>query len=270
MASPSSTSNNPGSDAAVYRTPGTPQERRARIRAAASAEQLQARIGDAGFILDELGRRRREGSCDLTRLGRTRVGFAGHSMGAWTTQGLAGQRFFGTTPFRDPRIKAAIAFSPSALTTANLGDSFGAITIPFFSITGTRDGAIIRPAKSPPDLTAEAQRTGPFTGMSPGQKYLLVFKDGDHMVFSGSLRRAPTATDSHIQTVKATTTSAFWGMTLLARPADGKALAALPASLAPGDRFEAKQRCRRPSALLTAARPAGCRWWPTTAVAPWA
>jgi predicted dienelactone hydrolase len=231
----------PGSDATVYRTPGTPAERRARVRAAATGQQLQARIGDAGFILDELARRKREGACDLTRLDLARIGFAGHSMGAWTTQGLAGQRFFGTTPFRDPRIKAAIAFSPSALTTTSLADSFGGITIPFFSITGTRDGAVIRPANAAPDLTAEAQRTGPYSGMSPGRKYLLVFNDGDHMIFSGNLRRAPTTTDTHIQTVTSAATTAFWGATLLQAPRDQAFLAAgLQQQLAPGDRFERK------------------------------
>lgn len=230
----------PGSDAAVYRAPGTLEQRRARIRAAASAEQLAARVADAGFILDELARRRREGACDLTRLDLDRIGFAGHSMGAWTAQGLAGQRFFGTAPFHDPRIKAAIAFSPSALNQTSLTESFGAITVPFFSITGSRDAAMIRPAHAPPDLAAEAMRTGPFAGMPPGGKYLLLFENGDHMVFSGSPRRAPTATETHIQTVTAAATTAFWGSTLLARPADAKALAALPALLAPGDRFEKK------------------------------
>ena len=49
----------------------------------------------------------------------------------------------------------------------------------------------------------------------PGRKYLIVFQDGDHMVFAGNRRRAPTAPDSHIQTVAARLTSAFRGMALL-------------------------------------------------------
>ncbi|MBC7521883.1 MAG: dienelactone hydrolase [Sandarakinorhabdus sp.] len=231
----------PGSDAAVYRTPGTPDERRARVRAAASGEQLQARVGDIGFILDELGRRTVEGGCDLTRIDLNRIGIAGHSMGAWTVQGVAGQRYYGAAPFLDRRIKAAIAFSPSTLTTAALPESFGGITIPFLSITGTLDGAIIRPANAPADLSAEAQRTGPFTGMTGPDKYLLVFKDGDHKVFSGNLRRVPTATDAHIQAVTAAATTAFWGMTLLGDKRDGAILrSGIAAQLAPGDRFTAK------------------------------
>lgn len=235
----------PGSDAAVYRTPGTPEERRARIRAAASGEQLQARVGDVGFVLDELARRKAEGGCDLSRIDLSRIGMAGHSMGAWTVQGLAGQRYFGTTPFIDRRIKAAIAFSPSTLTTAALPETFGGITIPFLSVTGTLDGAIIKPANTrpddPADLSAEAQRTGPFTGMPPGDKFLLVFKDGDHMVFAGNLRRQPTATDAHIQAVTTAATTAFWGMTLLDDRRDAERLqSGIKAQLADGDRFSAK------------------------------
>jgi predicted dienelactone hydrolase len=231
----------PGSDAAVYRTPDTPEERRARVRTAASGEQLQARVGDVGFVLDELARRKFEGSCDLTRLDLTRIGMAGHSMGAWTVQGLAGQRYFGTTPFLDRRIKAAIAFSPSTLTTSALPETFGGITIPFLSVTGTLDGAVNKPANQPPDLSAEAQRTGPFTGMAPGDKYLLLFKDGDHMVFSGNLRRVPSVTDAHIQAVAAAATTAFWGMTLSGDRRDSETLrSGITALLAPGDRFTAK------------------------------
>ena len=231
----------PGSDASVYRAPGTPEERSARVRAAASGEQLQARVGDVGFILDELGRRTAEGVCDLTRIDLARIGIAGHSMGAWTVQGVAGQRYYGAAPFLDRRIKAAIAFSPSTLTTAALPETFGAIAIPFLSITGTLDGTIIKPANAPPNISAEAQRTGPFAGMNGPEKYLLVFKDGDHMVFSGNLRRVPTATDAHIQAVTIAATTAFWGMTLLDDKRDARLLqSGITAQLVPGDRFTAK------------------------------
>ncbi|GGE18034.1 hypothetical protein GCM10011529_25670 [Polymorphobacter glacialis] len=237
----------PGSDAAAYRAPGTPQERRARIRAAASAQQLHARVGDVGFILDELARRPREGQCNLARLDLTRIGIAGHSMGAWTAQGVAGQRFLGKAPFRDARIDAAIALSPSALTQANFGEAFGGITIPFLSITGTEDGVPARRGEPTPEsdakaaaqrLAAEAQRIGPYRGMPPGQKYLIVFKDGDHMVFAGNLRSSPTATDIHIHDAVISATNAFWGAELLGDKTDAATLKTL--KLTPSDRFESK------------------------------
>jgi predicted dienelactone hydrolase len=234
----------PGSDASVYAGAANPADLKARVRAAATGVQLQARVGDVSFILDELARRPREGGCDLARLDLSRIGLAGHSMGAWTAQAVAGQRYFGAAAFRDPRITAAIALSPSTLTTGGLSEAFGGIAIPFLSVTGTADGMpkLVRDTvPSTAQIEQQAQRTGPYTGMAPGRKYLIVFQDGDHMVFAGNLRRAPVGPDSHIQTVTARLTTAFWGMALF----DDKGDAALLASgvtplLTAGDRFETK------------------------------
>lgn len=234
----------PGSDASVYAGAANPDDLKARVRAAATGAQLQARVGDVSFILDELARRPREGACDLSRLDLSRIGLAGHSMGAWTAQAVAGQRYFGAAVFRDQRIIAAIALSPSTLTTGGLNEAFGGITIPFLSITGTADGMpkIARDAVlTTAQIEQQAQRTGPYTGMPPGRKYLIVFQDGDHMVFSGNRRRAPTGPDSHIQAVTARLSTAFWGITLLGNGADAALLASgVPPLLAAGDKFEAK------------------------------
>lgn len=231
----------PGSDASVYAGAAGAADLKARVRAAATGAQMQARIGDVSFILDELARRRREGACDLSRLDLARTGLAGHSMGAWTTQAVAGQSYFGAAAFRDPRISAAIALSPSALTTGALSEAFGGITIPFLSVTGSADGAPEMVRDAAPSTAQIAQRTGPYTGMTPGRKYLIVFQDGNHMVFAGNRRRASTGPDSHIQTVTARLTSAFWGMTLLGEPDDAALLSSgITPLLAGGDRFETK------------------------------
>jgi len=237
----------PGSDAAVYRGASGPEDRRARVRAAATGEQLQARVGDVGFVLDELARRTKEGACDLTRIDLARAGIAGHSMGAWTVQGIAGQRYFNGASLIDRRLRAAIAFSPSTLSTGNLAEAFDGISIPFLSITGTLDGAPLSAAgartTTGASVLAEAQRTGPFTGMAPGSKYLLVFKDGDHMVFAGNARRAQARPDAHIQAVTQAATTAFWGATLLADKRDAaflKSPSGLHAQLVQGDRLEEK------------------------------
>ena len=234
----------PGSDAGVYAGAADAADLKARVRAAATGAQLQARVGDVSFILDELARRPREGACDLARLDLSRIGLAGHSMGAWTAQAVAGQRYFGAAAFRDPRIVAAIALSPSTLTTGGLAQAFGGITIPFLSVTGTADGVpkIVRDAvPSTAQIEQQAQRTGPYTGMAPGRKYLIIFQDGDHMVFAGNLRRALTGPDSHIQLVTARLTTAFWGMALFGNTDDAALLASgVTPLLAAGDRFEAK------------------------------
>lgn len=244
-----------GSDSAVYRDAVSPEDRRARVRAAATGVQLQARVADVGFVLDEIdtrkaagsGRLRSEGestetACDLSRLDTARAGIAGHSMGAWTAQAVAGQNYGGAPRLANRRFRAAIALSPSAPDFGSAAEAFGTITIPFLSITGSRDGAPLSPD---PALraAAEAQRTAPYSAMPPGDKYLIVFNDGDHMVFSGNSRRAPTPTDLHIQAAAQTATTAFWGATLLGSTSDAAYLAAptgLKAALAPGDRLEAK------------------------------
>ena len=75
----------------------------------------------------------------------------------------------------------------------------------------------------------------------PGRKYLIVFQDGDHMVFAGNRRRAPATPGSHIQTVAARLTSAFRGMALLGDTADAALLSSgITPLLANGDRFETK------------------------------
>lgn len=241
-----------GSDAGVYTDPGTPTEKQQRRRSGGSLFQLPARVGDAGFVLDEIATRKTEGACNLTRIDLSRIGFAGHSMGAWTAQVVAGQRFGGPQPFVDKRIRAAIALSPSSLTDGDLGEAFGSIRIPFLSITGSADGvpAGLDAAKR---AAALGQRTGPYQGMPAGQKYLLVLADADHMAFAGTRRRdaaavavaaetgsaAATVPTAHIDDMVRRLTIAFWGATLLGKTADAAILKA-PAGLAAGDRYETK------------------------------
>ena len=157
-----------GSGPEVYRGARDAADRRARVAAAATAEQLAARVGDVGFVVDELAQRRREGACDLSRLDLARLGIAGHSMGAWVAQAVAGQRFGGTAPYADRRFVAAIGLSPSLLSRDDPAESLGAITIPFFVITGSEDGAPRpRPDEDAASLAARraralADRTAPY------------------------------------------------------------------------------------------------------------
>jgi predicted dienelactone hydrolase len=230
----------PGSDIAIYRDAPTAADVPSRVRAAATPEQLLARVADARFVLNEVARRPREGACDLSRIDPDRIGFAGHSMGAWTAQALAGQRWKAGVTFADRRIRAAIAFSPSAPFVGSADAAFGKIGIPFLSITGSEDGA---PPLAPPDerAAAAAQRSAPYRAMPPGDKYFLVFDGADHMVFSGNARRAERPADDHVKAVTIAATTAFWGATLLGSARDKAFLAkGLSAELAPGDRLERK------------------------------
>jgi pimeloyl-ACP methyl ester carboxylesterase len=58
-------------------------------------------------------------------------------------------------------------------------DVYPSIDIPLFHMTGTDDGSPI----SDRDYT---MRLAPFEHTDKAEKYLLVLKDGDHMVYNGS------------------------------------------------------------------------------------
>jgi predicted dienelactone hydrolase len=114
-------------------------------------------------------------------------------------------------PARDDRIKASIAFSPNARIKVALDKQFGSIKIPFFSVTGTKDGSVLD------DKTTVEDRLVPYQKMPAGEKYLTVFEGGDHMVFGGHVlngRRPETPRDREIQTDVKAATLAFWNSTL--------------------------------------------------------
>lgn len=216
----------PGSDSGIFRSGG--------LRQAMSLTQLENRTGDVRFVIDQLRARQREGACDLTRLDLTRIGMAGHSFGAQTTLSVAGERFPAMLDYapRDPRIRAAIAFSPQPSMSLGDAQAFGAITIPFLSVTGSED------ALPWLNQVTAADRERPFRAMPPGDKYLLVLNGANHGVFSGQARTMlpPGAPVDHIRGVTVQATLQFWRMTLKGDTAAKDALTHLP--LASGDRFE--------------------------------
>lgn len=228
----------PGSDAAVYRGPATSQEREAKVRAGIAPEQLLARIADVGFVADELARRPREGACDLARIDTDHLALAGHSMGAWVVQAMAGQHPDGTNaPLIDRRFRAFIAMSSSGPPDpAAAVAQFGGIGRPLLVITSNADGV---PANAAPDLAAEqrARRLSLFTGApADGRKALLLLANGDHLLFAGDSRTS--SADRAQQARIARVTGLWWRHWLLGDARAEKALAR-PA-LAKGDRWERK------------------------------
>ena len=223
----------PGSDSALFGKPGW--------RAALNNEQLATRARDVQFVLDEIGRKPNEGQCELHRIDQKRIGMAGHSFGAQTTQAIAGQSFatLYEPPLSDPRVRAAIGLSPSPPLIGSAEVAFATIHIPFLSITGTEDAV---PYVIP--ITAR-QRQLPFRMMPPGDKFLLVLRGGTHAMFAGQLFHAgldgePTV---HIRDTVIATTVAFWRATLNAdRPAMRwlQSPAGLRAGLPAGDFFESR------------------------------
>ena len=216
-----------GSDGAVYRGTPSPEEQRARFIAAISPVQVRARVDDARFVLSEVGRRSRQGACDLTRIDPDRAAIAGHSMGAWVAQGIAGQRFNGEPLLRDLRFRAAVALSPTATPGT---DAFDRVTIPFLSITGTRDG-VGDDASAEIKAAALMARTAAFRSMpADGRKCLIVVEGARHMMLAGR-GVATEALTRHAESVGKAASTAFLAAALAGKPPrlDARARSALDA-----------------------------------------
>jgi predicted dienelactone hydrolase len=91
---------------------------------------------------------------------------------------VAGQSYGKGVSFRDERIKAAIAMSPSPPKKLD-PKPYASITIPVLLMTGTLDDSPIGGGGG------AADRPKLFDLLTNTTRYLLVFEGGDHMVFSG-------------------------------------------------------------------------------------
>ena len=177
---------------------------------------------DVSFAIDELTRLSKEQSFPLhNRMDLTRIAVAGHSFGAYTVMAVAGQavgregslNYYGP----DPRIKAGLAMSSDPALTTNLDDAYRRITIPIFHMTGTRDqignghsggdGALI-------GNTTVADRRVAYDHTHCALALLLIFKDGDHRVFSGRRVAASSEHDAAYQKIVCVASTAFWDAVL--------------------------------------------------------
>jgi len=215
------------------------------LQAAASAEQLLARVLDVRFVLDEVARRIALGEAPWAQLRGDAIGLAGHSFGAQTTQAIAGQRYPVEADGSDPRPRAFIAFSPSQTRGGRLsvGQAFGAITRPFLLVTGSEDGD---PFGS---YDSGAPRAEVYQGLPPGQRALLWLDGADHMTFGGQnlhrpfafgpfRRHGPAAERQPVHhALVARITSHWWRAQLLGDAAAREALRQ-PAGLGEKDRWQ--------------------------------
>jgi predicted dienelactone hydrolase len=180
------------------------------MQEAAGVKNFLLRTKDVPAVLDQLEQwnRTEEGTKRHALTGRmdlTKTGMSGHSFGAVTTQAVSGQsKGRGNMPFTDPRIKAAILFSPSSPPHGTPEDAFGHVKIPWMLMTGTKDLALIGNA----DLKS---RLAVFPALPPGAKYEVVLYGAEHSAFSD--RALPGDTEkrnpNHHRVVLALST-AFW------------------------------------------------------------
>jgi predicted dienelactone hydrolase len=228
----------PGSDESVWRDIA-PAQRRNALRDAASVQNFLVRIDDVRAVLDALTRW--NGAADdplRARFDLTRIGMSGHSFGALTTQAVAGQRFQnGRRAFSDPRIDAAVMFSPNAPTRGGgAAAAFGAVDRPWLLMTGTHDTALIG------DATVES-RLAVFPALPPGGKYELVLDAAEHSAFTDRALpgdREPRNPNHHRAMLAAST--AFWDAFLRDDPAAHRWLDGDSARdvLQPADRWQRK------------------------------
>jgi len=225
----------PGSDTAALRTG---------LRRAASPQQLLARLDDVRFVLDEMDRRRLAGEAGWATTRTGRVGLSGHSFGAHTTLGMAGQAWPGRAPIDEPRLAAFVAMSPTLPQAGDARQAFATIRRPLLCLTGTRDGDVIGNGATP------ERRAAVFDALPPGYKAQLVLQDADHMSFAGQtsetgarrlqlLRQDPTAREllpRHHALVAALTTD-WWRTHLLGDTAARERLVQ-PAGLSTGDLWQ--------------------------------
>lgn len=194
----------PGSDDAIWREARLGR-RFAAMEGAATGENLVLRAGDVSATLDALSRWNGEAGHPLEgRLDRDHIGMSGHSFGALTTQAAGGQTFPGGRSMADPRVRAAIMFSPSAPRRGDPGRAFGDVSIPWLLMTGTEDIARIGGA----DV---ASRLAGYPALPPGGKYELVLHGAEHSAFTD--RALPgdrnTRNPNHHRAILALST-AFW------------------------------------------------------------
>ena len=145
--------------------------------AANDPQQLHDRPQDIIFVLNWLEEQ------DEFDIDTSKIGLAGHSFGAFTTLATIGQAHSnkGELRYKDERVTAAIAISPSA-PRENQEAAFANIDIPIFHITGKKDD-------SPVGLTNPEDRKLPYKLMNNSDQYLTVFENADHMIFASQRRR---------------------------------------------------------------------------------
>jgi predicted dienelactone hydrolase len=173
----------PGSDESVWRNQ-PPREIPAAMRKAASGQNFTLRVNDIPAVLDQLEKWNKESAHELVgRLNLSQIGMSGHSFGAVTTQAVSGQSFpLVGAKFTDPRIKAAIVFSPSKPAVGDVNKAFEKVSLPWLLMTGTKDIANI--GGSPIGAADIESRYAVYPALPAGNKYELVLDGAEHSVFT--------------------------------------------------------------------------------------
>ena len=194
-----------GSDTAVWKDE-PPRLRMQAMREAASPQNFLLRVKDVSAVLDQLDHWNETERHPLAgRLDLRKVGMAGHSFGAVTTQAVSGQTTKrGRASFTDARIAAAVIMSPSSPRRGTPESAFRKVSLPWMLMTGTKDTAPIGDA----DMES---RLAVFPALPPGGKYELVLFGAEHSAFTDRVLPGDTEprNPNHHRVILALST-AFW------------------------------------------------------------
>lgn len=191
-----------GSDESVWK--GVPaREIMTAMKQAASGKSALDRLNDVPFVIDQLEKwNAEEGNPLYGKMDLTKIGMSGHSFGAVTTQGVMGQKLGGFNR-EESRLAAFLPMSPSAHRTNSPEDTFGHIAKPVLCMTGTKDASPIDPNTTP------ESRRGVYAALPAGDKYELVFEDGEHHAFGEGNRVGQRQIPHHHPAIQKIST-AFW------------------------------------------------------------
>jgi predicted dienelactone hydrolase len=162
------------------------------LRKAMAPEQLITRVADVKFAIDEMARKQaaKQGTQggapgkSWADVPLQRLALAGHSMGARTTQAIAGQAFPKAGSFNpaDARVKAFVAMSPALgkeQTVAQATNDLKALTRPMLLVSGSLDGEVLNNGET------VASRKQVYDCLPAGNKALLYLSGADHLTFAG-------------------------------------------------------------------------------------
>jgi len=165
-----------GSDIDVWKSAPL-GKRMAALKSAISAETAILRFADVHFVIDQLEKWNMQSAHQLNKqLDLEHIGMSGHSFGAHSTLGVAGQKYSLNQNFHDKRIDAFIALSPSPGSDMTPLKAFGHIAKPVLAMTGTLDTNPINEMKA-------SDRKKVYAALPEGNKYQLVLEGAKHFAF---------------------------------------------------------------------------------------
>ena len=203
-----------GSDEQVWRDLPA-WERLSALKQAASGENLVLRTQDVTTAIDALTAWNQTKDHPLEgRLDPERIGMSGHSFGAVTTQMVSGQRSgLFQAKLIEPRLDAAIAFSPSPPKIGRPKKAFDKVFLPLMLMTGTKDDSPIG------DADAKARLLVYPALPTTNDRYELVLDGAEHSIFTdGAGARTGSAPNPNHHLVILALATAFWDAQLKQDP----------------------------------------------------